>query len=80
MEGIQQPLNLIYAQVDIRQSRQNIPTEGSRSASFRSFTKACLDSREIGFILKFPPTKNWRVMVEKDGGLSEKVYRIDMKP
>jgi hypothetical protein len=29
----------------------------------RILTSARLASRDAGFILKFPPTKNWRVMV-----------------
>lgn len=39
------------------------PVLGSRVASLRILTSARLASRDAGFILKFPPTKNWRVMV-----------------
>ncbi len=39
------------------------PVLGSRVASLRILTSARLASRDTGFILKLPPTKNWRVMV-----------------
>src|ERR1700685_1770231 len=43
----------------------SVPAEGSRSASFSTLTSAIFSSCEQGFILKFPPTKNGRGMVEK---------------
>ena len=38
------------------------PTLGSKEATFKALTKPFLASRETGFILKFPPTKNLRTM------------------
>ena len=47
------------------------PVLGSRVASLRVLISARFASRDAGFILKLPPTKNWRVMVvdgQKLGG------------
>jgi hypothetical protein len=47
------------------------PVLGSRVASLRVLISARFASRVAGFILKLPPTKNWRVMVvgsQKLGG------------
>ena len=40
----------------------NSPTLGSKEAPFKALTKPFLASRETGFILKLPPTKNLRDM------------------
>ena len=45
------------------------PVLGSTSASLRTLTIVLFCSLVAGFILKFPPTKNWRgilVIIEKD--------------
>lgn len=42
------------------------PVLGSRVASLSVLINDRFASRDAGFILKLPPTKNWRVMV--DGG------------
>lgn len=47
---------------NIRRIKQeaDAPVLGSNVASLRTLINAFFASREVGFILKFPPTKNWR--------------------
>jgi hypothetical protein len=46
----------------------SVPTEESISASFRILTMAFFSATELGFILKLPPTKNLRAIVEDWSG------------
>ena len=39
------------------------PVLGSTSASLRILTMLAFCSLVVGFILKFPPTKNWRLIL-----------------
>lgn len=39
---------------------------GSRVASLSVLTSVRFASRDTGFILKLPPTKNWRLMVAEE--------------
>lgn len=54
---------MLRSRQDIEQE-DDLPTAGSRVAWLRVSTKEFFCAREAGFILKFPPTKNWRVIFE----------------